>query len=135
MAAITAAAGILSQIPKWVWILAASLYGTKQAADLTLGLRGYGVQKQQVRAGLRGQKYQAAIGKREERRTNELITQLLTHTTKQKAESQEFDVLRMLMSGGQQQKMLMMTLMQAAGQKPAPSVWGPPPTSLMSLMR
>lgn len=135
MAAVAGAAALLSQIPKWLWILAASLYGTHEVAKLAQMGGQYGLGKKQIAAELKGREYQAAIGKREEKRMNELMTQLLSMRGKEKRETQEFDILRMLMSGGQQQSMMTTMLMQAAGQRPARTGYAAPSASLVSLLR
>lgn len=116
-----------------LWKIAAGMFGAKLAVDLGLGLRGYGIQKQHIKAGLKGQELQAGIGRREERRMNQLITQLLAHTTKEKAEGRELDVLKMLVGGAQQQNMMLTALTQM--QRPARTGYAAPSASLMSLLR
>lgn len=128
------AAGLFG-VPWLIWKLAAAAYGAH------LGLQGltaygqYGLGKRQIAAGVRGQELQAGIGREEEKRMDALVKQLLAHTEKGKAESREFEMLKMLMSGAQQQTMMTTTLMQAAGQRPVRTGYAPPPASLMSLLR
>lgn len=126
---------VIAGVPLWLWKLAAGLYGVHLAGKAAGGVGRYSIGKKQIAAGLRGQEYQAAIGKREEKRMNELITQLLAMRGKEKRETQEFDILRMLISGGQQQSMMATMLMQAAGQRPARTGYAAPSASLVSLLR
>lgn len=126
---------VIAGVPIWLWKLAAAMYGGHLALKGAGALGQYGLGKRQIEAAMQTQLAQSAIGKREEKRTGELITQLLAHTAKGKAESREFEMLKMLMSGAQQQSMMVTTMMQAAGQRPVKTGYAPPPSSLVSLLR
>jgi hypothetical protein len=134
MAAVTGAA-LLAAVPKWLWALAAGLYGAHEVAKMGEMYGQYSLGKKQIAAGLKGQEFQAAIGKREERRMNELITQLLAMRTKERTETRELDLLKMLTGGTQQQSLLATTLMQAVGQRPVGTGYVPPSNSMVSLLR
>ena len=97
--------------------------------------QGYSLGKKQIAAGERTALLQAAMGRKEEKRTDKLIQQLLAHTTEEKSQSRELEMLRMLLGSAEGSQNTMMTLMGAAANRPRPSYFAPPSTSLANLMR
>lgn len=139
MAVITGTAALLAAIPKWLWVLAAGLYGGH------LGLQGlgaygqYGLGKRQIAAGVEGQRIQAGMGRREEEKMNALVKQLLSMKKTEKRETRELETLRMLEAGRERESMTLMNLMQAMagiGTQVAGAAGGSAtPSSYLSLLR
>lgn len=122
-------------LPSLLVKLAAALYGGHLALQGATAVGQYGLGKRQIAATVKGQKTQADVGRREEERMKELMNQLLSMQGEQTAENREFDLLRMLLGGAQQQQINTSSLIQAVGQRPARVGSSLPPASLMSLLR